>query len=1128
MRADHFDVFISYSRADSQHAADVERLLRGAALRTFFDRRELTPGLPWVRALEDAMGKSKSALILIGPRGFGNTQQYEREFALYRQTQDPSFRIVPVLLLGTSDPPAGFLHLLTWIDLSASTRIADAPDELARLLATIGGAETEHPSPRQDLCPYRGLDAFREEDSLFYFGRGSVDDTSTPLGELVAKARSNSFVMVVGRSGSGKSSLIYAGLVPALRQDRDTFWHVLSLRPGPDPLRALAEAFNVRGDNEGMASYATKISEEVVRLRSGTPDLLGHVIREYLSRTDAAPDRLLLYVDQWEELYAQASSGTDDYAIQQRKDVDRFIDLLLGATQTAPVTVVATVRADFYDSLVRHPQLRSVLPAQQVNLTSIPRSELHLSITEPAKMAGLAFDPPSLVDRILDDAGEDEGMLPLLQYALKETFAYRSGNTMTAVSYERSGGVQRAIRTTAERNFERLSSEDKISARQLFLRLVTPGEGQEDTRARASMPTALGLQKIVQNFAGAKTRLLVTGRDRAGRPTVEVAHEALIRTWPRLREWVDANRDMLRARAAILQAQAEWEHHRRRDDLLLPRGFQLERARALLENPGDITIDDLQDYISRSIEFEQARIDREQLEELEEAREMADVERAAREAAEQARTKFKRYFVIASLLGALALYNFGYAFMKRHDAEMATAEANEQRQQVEAKNVQVEAQRQLAEAQKNEAEEQRNKAENTLKLVGQLVSGIADNLQKAQGIRISTFQHMLKDSERSFEDATEQLSKEPKFKASYANMMSQFGLLYLKAGDLGKAQGSFEKSLKILESDPDSYNRDATLRGIADQLHEFARVAQMWGNLDKAAEYSDRAFVLRSKILQRNDSDPVSFKDAGLSLYQRADLIKLTTGNAKAAVDMQQTARTMMQTAASLGGKKPELDKHVSLIYGSLADAYQALGMREEWRDSLVKSLNLLKALHAAFPNDAEYTRYLTWAHQAMGGYLERQNRSEALEQYKACLAIREELAQSDPENWTYQYDLAWAYHLLGGFYSNGSQADLDSATSFQKSAFVIRKQLTVADPSNMRWRKDLALSYIELGDIAMRRENIDEARTNFESSREIMQALVDSDPKNGGWNNVLSGIRQKISSAKASLASAQDSNDGK
>jgi hypothetical protein len=160
--------------------------------------------------------------------------------------------------------------------------------------------------------------------------------------------------------------------------------------------------------------------------------------------------------------------------------------------------------------------------------------------------------------------------------------------------------VREAIRTTAERTFATLSAEDQHAARQLFLRLVTPGEGQEDTRALAAMPSEPTQRRIVEQFAGQRTRLLVTGSDRAARPTVEVAHEALIRTWPRLRDWIGANRENLRARAAVLQAKAEWERQGQREDLLLSAGFQLERARRLLAEPGDIAVADIQEFIALS------------------------------------------------------------------------------------------------------------------------------------------------------------------------------------------------------------------------------------------------------------------------------------------------------------------------------------------------------------------------------------------------------------------------------------------------------------------------------------------------------------------------------------------------
>ena len=365
-----YDVFVSYSRADWRHAAEIDSVLRAKGLKSFFDRRNLAPGLPWVRALEQAIGAAKAVIVLIGPRGLGNTQQYERELAFVRQTRDPAFPVVPVILPETTtDRPFDFLQVLTWIDFSHVAKVSDAPDELEHLLAAIRGGPTPAETAREAICPYRGLDAFREEDSAFFFGRGSASDPESPIGELVRKVREHPFVMVVGRSGSGKSSLVYAGLLPALRRERDRFWNVLSLRPGPTPLRALAAAFNPRADDEGAAEYATKITDEADKLRTGDPELLSHMIREELDRAEGKPDRLLLYIDQWEELYAQAPSSSDkERAARHAADVNRFIDLLLTASRTAPVTVVATVRADFYDPLIGHQEIRSLLPTRQVLL----------------------------------------------------------------------------------------------------------------------------------------------------------------------------------------------------------------------------------------------------------------------------------------------------------------------------------------------------------------------------------------------------------------------------------------------------------------------------------------------------------------------------------------------------------------------------------------------------------------------------------------------------------------------------------------------------------------------------------------------------------------------------------------
>src|SRR5262245_24066100 len=207
-RDDKFDVFLSYARSDGAAAAQLNSWLRARGVRAFFDRSDLRPGLRWVPALEDAINRSDAVAILIGRHGMGNTQQYEREFALVRQTRDSEFPIIPVLLPGCENPPTGFLQLLTWIDLRRDGSGLGPTDGLEALCAAIGRQPVPPSAVRIEICPYRGLEPFREEDAALFCGRDDV------VRDLVAKVQTSSFVAVVGSSGSGKSSLVFAGLLP--------------------------------------------------------------------------------------------------------------------------------------------------------------------------------------------------------------------------------------------------------------------------------------------------------------------------------------------------------------------------------------------------------------------------------------------------------------------------------------------------------------------------------------------------------------------------------------------------------------------------------------------------------------------------------------------------------------------------------------------------------------------------------------------------------------------------------------------------------------------------------------------------------------------------------------------------
>ena len=700
-----FDVFLSYARSDGAAAAELNGWLRAQGFHTFFDRSELSPGLRWIPALEDAIGHSDAVVILVGRHGFGNTQQYERELALVRQTRDEGFPVIPVLMPGCDNPPTGFLQLLTWIDLSRGDNILQQTDSLEALLKAIHRQSLPLSSIRTEICPYRGLESFREEDAAFFCGR---DDA---IHDLVARVQAHAFVAVVGPSGSGKSSLVFAGLLPALRQQRQTMmWDVVSFRPGASPLRALAAAFGTIPENAGPAAIDTYLQSEAAAYRTGGAGTLANIVNDRLDAAPEKPDRLLIYVDQWEELYSMAPAAEDAERRQQHSDdAETFITLLVAAASDSRsrATVVLTVRADFYNPLIRHTLLSTLLPRQQVNIPPMGSSDLRSAIETPAKKVGLSFAPPALVNQILNDVGMDEGRLPLLQFALKEIWEGRQGDRLTAEAYTEAGGVQGAIQKTAERAYATLTPTQQEAARRLFLRLVTPGEGQEDTRVRSAIPDDPDQRKIVNLFSNSRTRLLVTGYDalqgpatQAGsdvRETVEVAHEALIRRWPTLRAWVDGNREKLRARAVILRARAEWEEAGKDDKFLLPSGIQLERGRTLLDSPGDVAVDDIRNYVHLSIEKEKRRLEAEREAALADQRRIADAERqakqtaeeaarqsdVAREASEVARRKLRNRLIQTAAVGAIALLALAASLVERSIASKNESKAVKQAEETQ-------------------------------------------------------------------------------------------------------------------------------------------------------------------------------------------------------------------------------------------------------------------------------------------------------------------------------------------------------------------------------------------------------------------------------------------------------------
>ncbi len=301
------------------------------------------------------------------------------------------------------------------------------------------GIEAPSDPFRPDDCPFRGLEPFRESDARFFFGRGRE------IAELSEKISTYGFVALMGSSGAGKSSLVHGGLIPELqRRDGVRRWDVISFRPGTDPLRELVKA--VYSDLP-VPITSGKLDEEVTRLRQADPQGLARMCGDRLDRTGFRS--LLLYVEQWEELYLRPAYAANDE--QYLGMVDKFVSLLVAAASDR-VKVLISIRLGFSEQLDDQRPLRRLFPAQRVTVRD--PENLRDVIVGPARAAGLTFEPPVLIDQIEADAQTSARILPHLQYALKETWKQRVRQVIDRrwlPLHGRGGGRHREGRQTSLR-----------------------------------------------------------------------------------------------------------------------------------------------------------------------------------------------------------------------------------------------------------------------------------------------------------------------------------------------------------------------------------------------------------------------------------------------------------------------------------------------------------------------------------------------------------------------------------------------------------------------------------------------------------------------------------------------------
>jgi WD40 repeat protein/energy-coupling factor transporter ATP-binding protein EcfA2 len=618
-----YNVFLSHSSPDKPTVEQIAQWLQDKAkLSVWLDKWNLIPGEPWQEEIEKALDESECCAVFLGPNGMGPWQNEEMRTALDERVSKQTIRVVPVLLPGAVRPGQEtrlprFLRRLTWVLFQNNW---DEEDPLHRLVCGIKGIPPGRDAKKSeaDVCPYRGLEVFREKDHDIFFGREAV------VQRLMDKLNTSRFLAVLGPSGCGKSSVVQAGLIPHLRDQA----LVTLFTPREQPIEELAYALRKCYPENNRPPV-----EQLIHRLKGPEKKLHYIAREALEDTDEK--NLVIVIDQFEELFTQTGS------MDERK---KFILAVLTAVEVAkgPVMAILTMRSDFIGKCAFYPDLNTYVSEHFFQVSPMSQEELRSAIEEPAQLAGIDFET-GLVNQILGDIKEAPGELPLLEHALLELYERRIGKKITLQAYDEIGGIEGALVKRAESEFAQLDDEQKEILRKMFvLRLIQPGEGTEDTRRRAAQEELLAVgynSRVAEDLLVQWTnaRLLTIMRDTLQKKNfVDVAHEALIRKWDRLQGWMAEDREESRQIGILRNAAREWKRVDKNQDYL-PQGTRLVQMEALLKSHTKDLTDDEKEFVNAGITLREQRVKKEKEKREKELQDAHDLAAARNKAVKRSR-----------------------------------------------------------------------------------------------------------------------------------------------------------------------------------------------------------------------------------------------------------------------------------------------------------------------------------------------------------------------------------------------------------------------------------------------------------------------------------------------------------
>ncbi len=1008
--------------------------------------------------------------------------------------------------------------------------------------------------------PYRGLEPYEEKNADLFFGREEVVET------LCRQVKEQPLTVVSGASGSGKSSVVRAGLIYALGKAPD--WCILPpVRPGNHPMAALLPLNSKLG-----AAEQTELSAAVAAWRVGNPG-----------------KKLLLVIDQLEELVTMGAAPAE----QQRFLESIRAALLPGEDQ---VHVVLTLRSDFEPHFG---ELLAAKPGSSVRFLVGPmtRQELRLVIERPASERVLYFEPVELVDKLIDEVKDMPGALPLLSFTMSELYrAYvrsgRSDRCLTLEDYQKLNGVAGALSQRADEIFKSLDPAHRDTLRRVILRMVALEAG-EVARRRVPMdelrygqgdPEQARIETVIGRLRQA--RLVVSGKDSEGTPYVEPAHDKLVLGWPQLWSFIKQEQEIIPLHRLVTQEAAAWVQKNHDNDNLwstnprLPLAVELqskererwnalesefiqksERHRLRKRNLVRAAVGSIIVTLSglTAAAYYEAHLANKRLEDSVVAasrivaitkhklgpvagaasaqRELlalgskllTDLGRGAEDNAGARRIQTEALIQQADLL----LHNGGTAQLAQaqalYESAMQTAEARLRKSPADPI-----AQEDLARAY--------SRLGKLLSQVGKLPAAMA-RIEQSQALikklmaadptnshwqrDQSVCEYMLGDvltAAGKLDEATSRYKKSldlikkiaaadptnPDLQDDLSVSYNKMGIVLLRVGKVPEATACFEQALAVIkrlaESDPTNFLWQNSLSASYDSL----------GNVLMAAKQPTEATGAYKKsltiLLKLAEAAPTnSDLQEGLSVsYGKLGDVLREAGKLPEAADQFEHSLALLNTLVKADPANSAWQSSLSATYRKLGDVLTRAGKLPAARDRYEQALAISQKLAATDPANSDFQSLLSASYDALGTMLmEAGKLSEATKLYEQALALSQKSVEASPTNAILQHDLSVAYDRLGGVLSLAG--DLSAAADRYQRALAISQKLAEADAKNSAWQRGLAVCYQRLGGVLQQGGKLPEAKTRYEQAVALGEKLVAAEPQNAGLKRDLAVYYQRL-----------------